>query len=104
MGNTCSPGQMKSDPFEVVNGGGGGGSNRSADQIEQTPPAAAAASSRPTNKRQRSLFRVGSQVLTRSKKRMSTYGHVQDAVRYNLQEANAVEEERLLPVLVDYRI
>lgn len=84
MGNTCSPGQMKSEPFEVVSGGG---STRSADQIEQTPPA------RPNNnKRQRSLFRVGSQVLTRSKKRMSTYGHVQDAVRYNLQEANAVKD------------
>lgn len=82
---------MKKDPlFEET--GPTSDSNRS-DQLEPTTPPLP---KRPAgNKRQRSIFRVGSQVLTRSKRRMSTYDHVQDAVRYNLQEASGNKNEHV---------
>ena len=89
MGNTCSA-QMKSDAFEEVDGPG---DTSRSDQLEQRP----VSSRRPASKRQRSLFRVGSQVLTRSRKRLSTYDHVQDAVLYNMKEAGASTDRRKTP-------
>ena len=86
----------KSDPFEEVDDP----QSKRSDQVEQTPPP----QKRPANKRQRSLFRVGSQVLTRSRKRMSTYDHVQDAVRYNLQESGARERENIPGVIGLYNL